>query len=88
MVEFLQGLYQDTKCAVRVGGHLTDWFPSNIGLKQGCLLSPILFSILIDDLAKEIKNFDIGVEIGDTLLSILLYADDIASLASTLRNFS
>ena len=53
------------------------------GLKQGCLLSPILFSILIDDLAKEIKNLNIGVEIGNTLLNILLYADDIAILAST-----
>ena len=82
-LRILQGLYQDTKCAVRVGGRLTDLFPSSIGLKQGCLLSPILFSILIDDLAKEIKNLNIGVEIGDTLLSILLYADDIAILAST-----
>ena len=69
-LRILQGLYQDTTCAVRVGGRLTDWFPSSIGLKQGCLLSPILFSILIDDLAKEIKNLNIGVEIGDTLLSI------------------
>ena len=82
-LRILQGLYQDTKCAVRVGGRLTDWFPSSIGFKQGCLLSPILFSILIDDLAKEIKKLNIGVEIGDTLLSILLYADDIAILAST-----
>ena len=82
-LRILQGLYHDTKCAVRVGDRLTDWFPSNIGLKQECLLSPILFSILIDDLAKEIKYLNIGVEIGDTLLSILLYADDIAILAST-----
>ena len=28
----LQRLYQDTKCAVRVGGRLTDWFPNNSGL--------------------------------------------------------
>ena len=57
------GLYQDTKVsAVRVGGRLTDWFPSKSGPKQGCLLSQILFSILIDDLAKEIKNLSIGVE--------------------------
>ena len=35
-LRILQGLYQDTKCAVRVSGHLTDWFPSNSVLKQGC----------------------------------------------------
>ena len=53
----------------------------NCGLKQGCLLSPRLFSLYINNLAEEIKNLDIGVSIGE---SILLYnADDIILLSET-----
>ena len=38
------------KCCVRVNGCLIDWFPVDIGVKQGCILSPILFSMYIHDL--------------------------------------
>ena len=53
------------------------------GLKQGCLLSPMLFSLYINDLAKEIKFLNKGVHIGESKVSILLYADDIIFLAES-----
>ena len=41
------------QCTVRVCDRFTDWIRSRSRLIQGYSVSPILFSILIDDLAKE-----------------------------------
>ena len=34
--------------AVKVGGGLTEWFAMIIGVMQGCILSPLLFNILLE----------------------------------------
>ena len=50
-------------------------------MKQGCILSPTLFSVYINDLTERINSLNCGVNIDDFKLSILLYADDIALIA-------
>ena len=44
-------------------------------------MSPILFSMFLNDLATGIKDLNCGIEINDINLSILLYADDIVLIA-------
>ncbi len=34
-ISALKSLYQNVECSVKINGNLTDWFPVNIGLKQG-----------------------------------------------------
>ena len=77
----LQSLYENVTCTVRVNDRHTPWFNVDCGVKQGCLLSPTLFAAYINDLAERINNLNCGVHIDDTMLSILLYADDIALIA-------
>ena len=48
---------------------------------QGCVLSPTMFSVYIKDLAEQINNIHYGITIDDIMVSILLYADDIALVA-------
>jgi len=79
----VKSLYRDVKYTVRVNGHLTPWFGASRGVKQGCLISPLLFSLYVNDLAESIKDLNCGVDIGDSNLSILLYADDIVLIAPT-----
>ena len=49
-------------------------------------MSPSLFSIYVNDLAEDIRALNIGVDIDDLNVSILLYADDIALIAPDERS--
>ena len=51
------------------------------GVKQGCILSPTLFALCIDDLVERLKEKEVGVKFGDCMVSALLYADDIVLTA-------
>ena len=56
------------------------------GLRQGCVLSPTLFSIIINELAAEVsENGKHGIQLlpGLIELFILLFADDLAFLTSS-----
>ena len=64
-----------------VNDRMTDWFPAKSGVRQGDSLSPILFALFINDLAKELNTLDKGVSIGKRKLAILMYADDVVILA-------
>ena len=77
----IKGLYDMVICTVRINGFNTDWFTVKCGLKQGCPLSPVLFSFFINDLALKLKSTNVGVVCGDEKVSILLFADDIVLLA-------
>ena len=69
-------IYNNVECCVKVGGRLSKWFEVNQGLKQGCVLSPILFNMFINSLVTEIHALGIGVDIDGEKVAILLYADD------------
>ena len=60
----------------------TDYFDSDIGVKQGCVLSPILFSLYMNELAKSLELHDLGIRLSrNILISGLFFADDVVLLA-------
>ena len=79
----IQSLYASVTSCVRVNSLHTEWFDVNCGLRQGCILSPILFNLYINDLALYLKSLDKGITCGEDKVCILLYADDIVLMAET-----
>ena len=82
MFNALKSLYTSVNSCVPVNGFLTEWFYVKSGLRQGCSLSPDLFSRFINDFALSIKSLGACVDVGaDDIVSILLYADDIVLIS-------
>ena len=88
ILKAVQSLYENVNCAIRINDHLTPFIEVRQGVKQGCKLSPTLFALYmyINDLASEIKALNLGVDIDDQQLSILLYADYVALIASDAKS--
>jgi hypothetical protein len=82
-VNAIKSLYDGVQAAVRVNGLMTDWFDVGVGLKQGCILSPVLFNIYLNDFLQEIKDMGVGVTVGEEKIAILGYADDIVLMAES-----
>ena len=97
-ISVIFNLYSNAKSAVKNGDLITDFFPCNIGVRQGENLSPVLFSIFLNDFQDyiaprfnglpKISNLcstmlsDEDVEVFVKLFT-LLYADDTVVLAET-----
>lgn len=80
-------LYEGFECSVIVDNSLSEWFPVETGVRQGCILSPILFIIAIDWIMRKTTE-DKARGIQWTMLSQLEdldFADDIALMSSTAR---
>jgi len=51
------------------------------GVKQGGVLSPVLFCIYIDGLLTKLSESGVGCNMGEDFLGALAYADDIVLIA-------
>ena len=40
LLKAVQSFYVDSRACVRVGNDVSEWFPVNVGLRQGCVMSP------------------------------------------------
>ena len=87
VLSMIQTIYSDCKSCINVNGYLTEEFSSKFGVRQGDSLSPTLFGLYINDLAKDLKNTGLGVKLSDELtIASLLYADDLAIMAESEEN--
>jgi hypothetical protein len=68
---------------VLVNGRTTSSFSVLLGLAQGSILSPLLYSCFIDGLVDELRQKGFGVDVYGHEIAVLLYADDLVLLASS-----
>ena len=81
----IKNIYVNEKCQVKIGKTLSSAFDTNQGVRQGCILSPILFNIFISDLPEILdKDENEPAKIGnDTKLSSILWADDLVMISES-----
>ena len=67
---------------------MNEWFPVNVGLRQGCVMSPWLFNVYMDGVFREVNVWVLGKGLellsanGDRFeISQLLFAEDTARMA-------
>ena len=84
IVNLLQSLYKISKSAVRVNNDLTNWFQTLTGTRQGCILSPQLFNILLElVITTAIEDSYTGLRLNGSIVNNLRLADDIALMAES-----
>lgn len=81
LARFLCILYTNQKVTVKWANCNTSPFEVSNGVKQGGVLSPILFGIYIDELLSRLRVSGYGCYIGDVFHGAMAYADDIIMLA-------
>ena len=89
ILTLLIAMYKNLCLCVKVDNQkCTSQFSCNIGTRQGCKLSTILFILFIYDLIDELNNSGInGIQISANEPDVLtiLYADDMANVRYTVR---
>jgi len=48
VITVIQKLYEESNSAVRIDGDTSAWFQVVTGVRQGCILSPLLFAVALD----------------------------------------
>jgi hypothetical protein len=53
LIELLEDLHTGTQAAVKLGGAVSGWFDVKSGVRQGCVIAPLLFNIYMDFVVKQ-----------------------------------
>jgi len=77
-------MYQHVRSCVKNCGSLSEFFESNVGLLQGEITSPILFSFFINDLENELQSNPLNcISLDQISLYLILFADDAVIMSET-----
>ena len=84
IVRLIKAYYEGTRASVRTDRKISKGTSADEGVRQGCVLSPILFNFVIDQIMKTLDKYK-GVVISPTLsITDLDYTDDADILAESL----
>ena len=87
LINVVRSLYTDSKSFIQWDNLLSDFMSSDMGVKQGCVLSPLLFALFIANLPHILKRNCIGARLGDVFVPCLFFADDLVLLSNSKHDF-
>ena len=78
----IQDLYWRQQAAIRIDNDLSKYVEIKRGVRQGCVLSPDLFSLYSEMIMREVKDMD-GIKVNGENITNVRYADDTALIADS-----
>ena len=81
LIRFLLSWYKNQSMSVKWGESFSAPFSVSNGVRQGGVLSPILFTLYIDDLLVDLSKLGVGCFWDSMFAGALCYADDLVLLA-------
>ena len=85
IVNILYIMYSSQKVYINFNHSNSDTWKIGNGVRQGGILSPLLFNIYVNDMLNEISSLKVGCKLGINNANILAYADDICILSPSAR---
>ena len=85
IIRLLLFTYINQSLCVSWGRKFSRDFSVSNGVKQGGILSPVLFTVYINVLLTRLKDSGVGCYIGTEYFGTLCYADDIALLTPSVK---
>jgi hypothetical protein len=87
-LNIVKAIYDNPTANIILNGEKLKPFLLKLGTRQGCPLSPLLFNIVLEFLAREIRQEeDIkGIQTGKEMVKISLFADDMIPYFKNLKN--
>ena len=84
MIKLIRNMYDKTSQSLKINQSLTRSFKTYRGVRQGCILSPRLFNLFINDIPTIFNDVTCKpVTIMNKKISCLMYADDLVILSET-----
>ena len=62
-MEGVKAFYRNSRACVRVGRKEGEKFRVGVGLRQGCVMSPWLFNLVLDEAVREMNREGKGVKL-------------------------
>ena len=84
LIATTKALYDNADSAVLLNNEIGEMFRTSVGVRQGCLLSPVLFNLFLERIMKDtLHEFHPSISIGGRRVCNLRFADDIDLIAGT-----
>ena len=85
IIRLIRNLYSTIFACIRLEGEETEWFEIETGLRQGCILSPILFNMVLDYIMRRLEKLHhLGRNSTPQNTEDVEYADDACLIAECL----
>jgi hypothetical protein len=85
-IRLLMFWYTHQEFMVRWGGTFSGSFLVGNGVRQGGVLSPVLFNVYMDGLSSVLNTLNTGCYFNGVLINHLMYADDLVIISPSIRS--